>query len=327
MTLPQYCRTARGNLELSHRTIKLNSRQRALLLMIDASELNGLSQQQFRHLATADNLAVLLQHQLIAETAAFASQQALYHTLHAKQEQTSATQEQALQRQPLHHHTLPDHPVKNQPFNTSQAQSDMLVENATKLRSVAISSESIAAEPPLRPEGLLAVANPHSIGADPIIVSPANADSLRVNPLSSGLSSNDISLNDLSSHSLDQPLDTIPDLTGQDISAITQPAVSQPALTPAAPVFEYLEFEQIKQLMMSSLRQYCGLLASALIKDIQYASSVTKLRLCQMRWVTTLTETRASRAQIALWVEQINFSLAERHESPEIAPTELNLTL
>lgn len=321
MTLPQYCRTARGNLELSHRTIKLNSRQRALLLMIDASELNGLSQQQFRHLATADNLAVLLQHQLIAETAAFASQQALYHTLHAKQEQTSATQEQALQRQPLHHHTLPDHPVKNQPFNTSQAQSDMLVENATKLRSIAISSESIAAEPALRSEGLLAVANPHSIGADPIIVSPANADSLRinpmrVNPLSSGLSGNDISLNDLSSHSLDQPLDTIPDLTGQDI----QPAVSQPAL-------EYLEFEQVKQLMMSSLRQYCGLLASALIKDIQYASSVTKLRLCQMRWVTTLTETRASRAQIALWVEQINFSLAERHEQHELASTGSNLTL
>lgn len=320
MTLPQYCRTARGNLELSHRTIKLNSRQRALLLMIDASELNGLSQQQFRHLATADNLAVLLQHQLIAETAAFASQQALYHTLHAKQEQTSATQEQALQRQPLHHHTLPDHPVKNQPFNTSQAQSDMLVENATKLRSIAISSESIAAEPALRPEGLLAVANPHSIGADPIIVSPANADSLRVNPLSSGLSSNDISLNDISSHSLDQPLDTIPDLTGQDISPAIQPAVSQPAL-------EYLEFEQVKQLMMSSLRQYCGLLASALIKDIQYASSVTKLRLCQMRWVTTLTETRASRAQIALWVEQINFSLAERHEQHELASTGSNLTL
>lgn len=320
MTLPQYCRTAWGNLELSHRTIKLNSRQRALLLMIDASELNGLSQQQFRHLATADNLAVLLQHQLIAETAAFASQQALYHTLHAKQEQTSATQEQALQRQPLHHHTLPDHPVKNQPFNTSQAQSDMLVENATKLRSIAISSESIAAEPALRPEGLLAVANPHSIGADPIIVSPANADSLRINPLSSGLSGNDISLNDLSSHSLDQPLDTIPDLTGQDISPAIQPAVSQPAL-------EYLEFEQVKQLMMSSLRQYCGLLASALIKDIQYASSVTKLRLCQMRWVTTLTETRASRAQIALWVEQINFSLAERHEQHELASTGSNLTL
>lgn len=320
MTLPQYCRTARGNLELSHRTIKLNSRQRALLLMIDASELNGLSQQQFRHLATADNLAVLLQHQLIAETAAFASQQALYHTLHAKQEQASATQNQALQHQPLHHHALPDHPVKNQPFNTSQAQSDMLVENATKLRSIAISSESIAAEPALRPEGLLAVANPHSIGADPIIVSPANADSLRVNPLSSGLPSNDISLNDISSHSLDQPLDTIPDLTGQDISPAIQPAVSQPAL-------EYLEFEQVKQLMMSSLRQYCGLLASALIKDIQYASSVTKLRLCQMRWVTTLTETRASRAQIALWVEQINFSLAERHEQHELASTGSNLTL
>lgn len=320
MTLPQYCRTARGNLELSHRTIKLNSRQRALLLMIDASELNGLSQQQFRHLATADNLAVLLQHQLIAETAAFASQQALYHTLHAKQEQASATQNQALQHQPLHHHALPDHPVKNQPFNTSQAQSDMLVENATKLRSIAINSESIAAEPALRPEGLLAVANPHSIGADPIIVSPANADSLRVNPLSSGLPSNDISLNDISSHSLDQPLDTIPDLTGQDISPAIQPAVSQPAL-------EYLEFEQVKQLMMSSLRQYCGLLASALIKDIQYASSVTKLRLCQMRWVTTLTETRASRAQIALWVEQINFSLAERHEQHELASTGSNLTL
>lgn len=325
MTLPQYCRTARGNLELSHRTIKLNSRQRALLLMIDASELNGLSQQQFRHLATADNLAVLLQHQLIAETAAFASQQALYHTLHAKQEQATTMQNQALQRQPLHHHTLPDHPVKNQPFNTSQAQSDMLVENATKLRAVAVNPEDMAVEPRLTPDGLLVVASPQSIGANPIIVNTAHAPafsshSVSVHPENSNLSGSGLSGNHLSGSGLYPSINGIPDLTGQDISPAIQPAVSQPAL-------EYLEFEQVKQLMMSSLRQYCGLLASALIKDIQYASSVTKLRLCQMRWVTTLTETRASRAQIALWVEQINFSLAERHEQHELASTGSNLTL
>ncbi|RYZ98888.1 MAG: hypothetical protein EOO68_13210 [Moraxellaceae bacterium] len=300
MTLPQYCRTARGNLELSHRTIKLNSRQRALLLMIDANELNSLSQQQFRHLATADNLAVLLQHQLIAETEAFARQQSLYHALRAKQAQATTAINGLQAEQDATH------------GSKVQEDSAILIENPAKLRPVALVTESTAAAPVATPDGLLAVAHTHSIGVNPI-----NADSVSPNSISRNLSKNE----------LEQQIDAIPDLTGQDISAITQPAVSQPALTPAAPVFEYLEFEQIKQLMMSSLRQYCGLLASALIKDIQYASSVTKLRLCQMRWVTTLTETRASRAQIALWVEQINFSLAERHESPEIAPTELNLTL
>ena len=68
MTLPQYYRTPKGNQALENRSVKLTSRQRALLLMIENGSASHLSQQQLRQLATPDNLAVLLEHQLIAAT-------------------------------------------------------------------------------------------------------------------------------------------------------------------------------------------------------------------------------------------------------------------
>ena len=113
----------------------------------------------------------------------------------------------------------------------------------------------------------------------------------------------------------------MPDLAGQDI--IVSADLHTAAMLQATP--DYLTFDDVKQLMMNSLREYCGLLASALIKEIQHASSITKLRMCQMRWVTTLTETRASSAQIAMWVEQINYSLS--CPSEQVIPLSEALTL
>ena len=226
MTSPQYYRTPKGNQALENRCIKLSSRQRALLLMIENGHSSHFSQQQLQQLATPDNLTVLLAHQLIA------APDAAGHNISVS---NTATPNAA----PRHPWPQPEHLDKN-------------------------------------------AANPM----------PQN----------------------------------IPDLTGQDI--ILQDMGISADLHSAAMLHSsavYLSFDEVKQLMINSLREYCGLLASALIKDIQHTSSMTKLRMCQMRWVTTLTETRASSAQIAIWVDQINTSLASSSDVPTPQPEALTL--
>lgn len=230
MTSPQYYRTPKGNQALENRCIKLSSRQRALLLMIENGHSSHLSQQQLRQLATPDNLTVLLVHQLIVASDLAASDLAAPH-----------------------HHT---------PQSVAQIQRPNMqpVEPVSPIAAIQTPQQTHAAHP--MPE-------------------------------------------------------TIPDLTGQDIvvqEIIISADLHSAAMLHSTPV--YLSFDEVKQLMMNSLREYCGLLASALIKDIQHTSSMTKLRMCQMRWVTTLTETRASSTQIAIWVDQINASLAGSCDVP-----------
>lgn len=195
----QYCRTDRGNQTLQSRSVKLNSRQRALLLIIESKQTTNLHQQQLTQLATADNLAVLLEHQLIMPIGVAA-----------------------------------------------QSTQDMV-------------------EPPVPSSEISAKA-----------ISKPVADTVAVKELCQQY---------------------------QTISSDLHSA----AMAHGMP--HYLEFEAVKQLMIVGLRTYCGLLASMLIREIEQANSITKLRLCQMRWVTTLTETRATHKQIAAWVAQINDSL------------------
>ena len=235
MTLPQYYRTPKGNQALENRSVKLTSRQRALLLMIENGRASHLSQQQLRQLATPDNLAVLLEHQLIA--APETTEQAI----------PSAFTPEIQPSAPIH------------------------VEAGISQHQQIITENQIA-----QPASAIILKTHQEI------VTPERMP------------------------------DLIPSLAGQDI--IISADLHSAAMLPSNPV--YLSFDEVKQLMMSSLREYCGLLASALIKDIQHASSITKLRMCQMRWVTTLTETRASSAQIKRWVEQINDSLNHVSESP-----------
>ncbi len=201
MTLPQYYRTPKGNQALEDRSVKLSSRQRALLLMIETGHASHLSQQQLRQLATPDNLAILLAHDLIVA-----------------------------------------------------------------------GTSAVSVEPQLAT----------------LVIQPA------------------VDIWPESTHKQAIAAAQVPDLAGQDI--IVSAELHTAAMLQATP--DYLTFDEVKQLMMNSLREYCGLLASALIKDIQHASSLGKLRMCQMRWVTTLTETRVSSAQIAVWVDQINYSLS-----------------
>lgn len=245
MTLPHYYRTAKGNWVLEHRAlenrpVKLTSRQRALLLMIENGQNSHLSQQQLYQLATPDNLAVLLEHQLIAAP-----------------DDIPPVIPQILTR-----NTQPASAIKPEPIPVLTQHTEI-------------------------DEGLIQTARHLS------------------NPQPSHEATHQVSLSHQQPVIPNLEANAIADLAGQHI--VISDDLQSVTTQHSAPV--YLSFDEVKQLMMDSLREYCGLLASALIKEIQHASSITKLRLCQMRWVTTLTETRASSAQIKLWVEQINYSL------------------
>lgn len=256
MTLPQYYRTPKGNQALENRSVKLTSRQRALLLMIENGNASHLSQQQLRQLATPDNLAVLLEHQLIAA-----------------------------------------------PETNKFPEASTVPETTVQAILPAFTPE-IQPTAPIHVEA--GISQHQQITTENHIAQPASAIILKTHQEIAAP---------------ERMPDLIPSLAGQDI--VISADLHSAAMLPSNPV--YLSFDEVKQLMMSSLREYCGLLASALIKDIQHASSITKLRMCQMRWVTTLTETRAPSAQIKRWVEQINDSLNHVSESPVSSPEALTL--
>lgn len=263
MTLPQYYRTAKGNQALENRSVKLNSRQRALLLMIESRHGNRLSQLQLQQLATADNLALLLEHQLIAVPETAVPETAILET--ALPQQKPEARRSIQKHQPL---------VQDNPAIATLVPAQTGFDNAP-------AQTAFASAPAQSATSIL----------------PAQQPQARL------------------------PEAQAADLAGQQ--TVIAADLHSAAMVQATPV--YLSFDDIQQLMMSSLRQHCGLLASALIKDIQHASSVGKLRMCQMRWVTTMTETRASSAQIAAWAEQINYSL--NHVSETVASLPEGLTL
>lgn len=201
----QYCRTDRGNQTLQNRSVKLNSRQRALLLIIESKQTISLHQQQLKQLATPDNLAVLLEHQLIR-------------------------------------------PIEASP----QSIQDMV-------------------ELPV-----------------PVPVP--------------------VPFSEITAKAINKPVaDTVAVMEFCQQYQTVSSDLHSAAMAHGMP--HYLEFEAVKQLMIVGLQTYCGLLASTLIREIEQANSIAKLRLCQMRWVTTLTESRATHKQIAAWVAQINDSL------------------
>lgn len=77
---------------------------------------------------------------------------------------------------------------------------------------------------------------------------------------------------------------------------------------------EALSFEQIKNLMLSSLKSYCGLLGFGLMRDIQQASRMAQLRMCQMQWVTLLSESKADAMQVKNWISQMNYSYQQMNK-------------
>ncbi|WP_312158925.1 hypothetical protein [Acinetobacter sp.] len=74
---------------------------------------------------------------------------------------------------------------------------------------------------------------------------------------------------------------------------------------------EILDFEQVKQLMVQLLQQYCGLMAKQLITRISQSTDLRSLKQCQMQWITTLQESRIAPQELNRCLNQINCSLQQ----------------
>ncbi|WP_445115417.1 hypothetical protein [Acinetobacter sp. WZC-1] len=81
------------------------------------------------------------------------------------------------------------------------------------------------------------------------------------------------------------------------------------------PPLPRLGFDEIRQLMISMLQQYCGLMAKQLIIQIQGAQNLRSLKLCQMQWLTAMQETRISPVELNRNMQQINSSLHQLQPS------------
>ena len=86
------------------------------------------------------------------------------------------------------------------------------------------------------------------------------------------------------------------------------PAPPTPTQSPAPPLKAY-SFEETRDLMMSLLQRYCGLMAKQLILQIQSATDLHSLKRCQMQWITTLQESRIEPAVLNQHLQQINHSM------------------
>jgi hypothetical protein len=94
-----------------------------------------------------------------------------------------------------------------------------------------------------------------------------------------------------------------------DLDSTAQtPAPPTPTQSPAPPLKAY-SFEETRDLMMSLLQRYCGLMAKQLILQIQSATDLHSLKRCQMQWITTLQESRIEPTVLNQHLQQINHSL------------------
>jgi len=91
-------------------------------------------------------------------------------------------------------------------------------------------------------------------------------------------------------------------------SKVQTPAPPAPTQSPAPPLKAY-NFEETRDLMMSLLQRYCGLMAKQLILQIQSATDLHSLKRCQMQWITTLQESRIEPTTLNQHLQQINHSL------------------
>lgn len=219
----QYYRTEKGRQALVDRSVRLNARQRALLLMIESEEANTLLRSQIEKLATPENLAQLVEHGLIESMG----------------EDVQPAQNLLAQL------AIPA-TASNEPEFTAP-----------------VAAEHIA----------VAAAAP----ASEVVGAVADADVLQP-PI------------------LTARVEVMKPVVGPLFDAVEVPDV-------------VLSLDEVKMMMAASLRRYCGLLAAPLVRDIEKAATAGQLRMCQMRWVTFLTESRAGAHNIAMWKEQINENL------------------
>lgn len=72
-----------------------------------------------------------------------------------------------------------------------------------------------------------------------------------------------------------------------------------------------LSFEDVKELMIKSLQEYCGLLAKPLIIQIENALNLEILQRCRMQWITHLQESNIHPNQLNFYLQHINYSLVK----------------
>ena len=111
-----------------------------------------------------------------------------------------------------------------------------------------------------------------------------------------------------------QPPTSVLEISQNNVNPIDLDSTAQPPTPPAptqspAPPLKAYSFEETRDLMMSLLQRYCGLMAKQLILQIQSATDLHSLKRCQMQWITTLQESRIEPAVLNQHLQQINHSL------------------
>ncbi len=120
-------------------------------------------------------------------------------------------------------------------------------------------------------------------------------------------------------------LTEVAELNDDDLSIIHQPSIAQAPVTtkdqtdsqshekPKIHIepLSVMAFEEIKTLMAETLSRYCGLLARQLLDQINNASNIKQLKICQMQWITHLQETRIPPQQLNQQLQQVNFALQQ----------------
>jgi len=93
---------------------------------------------------------------------------------------------------------------------------------------------------------------------------------------------------------------------------ITTTLVATPHVpdVPADIPYITLNQEQVRSLMLDSLKKYCGLLAKQHIQNIAQAPDVNALRVCQVQWLTLLQESRMPSQELNQLFKQISHALS-----------------
>ena len=115
-----------------------------------------------------------------------------------------------------------------------------------------------------------------------------------------------------------QPPTSVIENSQNNINPIQLENTAQTPTLPAsvpnpAPPLKASSFEETRDLMMSLLQRYCGLMAKQLILQIQSATDLHSLKRCQMQWITTLQESRIEPTVLNQHLQQINHSLLRLH--------------
>ena len=98
-------------------------------------------------------------------------------------------------------------------------------------------------------------------------------------------------------------------ISQNNVNPIDLDSIVETPIQSSAPPLKAYSFEETRNLMMSLLQRYCGLMAKQLILQIQSATELHSLKRCQMQWITSLQESRIEPAVLNQHLQQINHSL------------------